>query len=85
MDFSKLPIEEVLQVVLGEKLNFKEREAFENMHRILNKRSLTYHQENWIRAIAERLKREISSKKVVAAKLPWEKPGYAKPLKPPGR
>jgi len=81
-----------------EHLSDKERGAFEDMR---SRAALTDKQRGWVRSVAERLgiqvapaanvfstmpesqRREHVSQ--VRTRLPWERVGYDKPLRPPGK
>lgn len=91
-------LERMLNERYADKLTERELAAFESMR---SGSSLSPPQRNWVRSVAERLgiqvaparnvfsamaaekKKEHLSK--VRTLLPWEKPGYKKATKPPGR
>lgn len=79
-------------------LSDKEREVFSSMRA---GSTLSAPQRNWVRSVAERLGIQVAPSrnefsalskekkqehlKRVRTQLPWEKPGYVKAVKPPGR
>jgi hypothetical protein len=91
---------QMLRMLLDdERLSDDERSSFEDMDRQLsNKGSLTRKQHQWVESRYKQLgldAQEPSENLVSSGKvkkggksdvtLPWEVPGYVKPLKPPGR
>ena len=93
--------EELLGKLLEEpeRLSEREVEVFTSMSEFSG--ALSEKQRRWIRSVADRLGIQIAPSEntfselapevqrehrlQVRTRLPWERPGYAKPLKPPGR
>lgn len=93
--------EELLARLLEEpeRLSEREVEVFASMSEFSG--ALSEKQRRWIRSVAERLgiqaapsentfselppEAQRQHRLQVRTRLPWERPGYAKPMKPPGR
>lgn len=93
--------EELLDLLLAkeERLSEREVEVFSSMSEFPG--ALSEKQRKWIRSVAERLgiqaapvgnvfselspEAQDEQRAHVRTRLPWELPGYQKPLKPPGR